>query len=48
MAEIVFPSAVPPSFAEANPITLPIEAIPDALVSAMIFAIMSSTSASES
>ena len=43
---MVFPSAVPPSCAEANPITLPIDAIPDAPVSAMILAIIASTSAS--
>ncbi len=48
MVEIVLPSAVPPNCAEANPITFPIEAIPVAPVSAMIFAIMASTSASPS
>jgi hypothetical protein len=38
-----FPSAVPPNCADANPITLPIDAIPVAPVSAIIFAITAST-----
>ncbi|MNX40019.1 hypothetical protein D3C86_703930 [compost metagenome] len=43
---MVFPSAVPPNCADAKPITLPIEAIPDAPVSAIIFATTASTSVS--
>ena len=47
IVEIVFPSADPPICAEANPITFPIDAIPDAPVSAMILAIIASTSVSD-
>jgi hypothetical protein len=46
MVEMVFPSAVPANCAEANPITFPMEAIPDAPVSAMILAMTASTSSS--
>jgi hypothetical protein len=46
IVEMVFPSAVPPNCTAANPITFPIEAIPVAPVSAMIFAMITSTSAS--
>ena len=48
IVDMVFPSALPPISADASPITLPIEAIPDAPVWAMILAIIASTSASES
>jgi hypothetical protein len=45
IVEIILPSAVPPNCADANPITLPIDAIPVAPVSVMIF-ITASISAS--
>ena len=44
---MVFPSALPPICADANPITFPIEAIPDATVSEIILETMASTSASD-
>ena len=46
MVDMVFPSAVPPNCALANPITFPIDAIPEAPVSAIILATTASTSAS--